>query len=586
MRVLLLGATGFVGAAVLARLRMRGIAVRALNRARAPRPLDGVEWVRGDLRTMTDAAQWGPLLAGCAAVINCAGVFADSARDSTSLVHVEAPIALYRACEEAGVKRVILLSAIGVDDRLTGFARTKKDGESVLSASKLEWVILRPSIILGTGASGGSALLRALAALPVLPVEQGQGEIQPVQLDDVVDTITLYLGRDVETRTVQEVVGPRRYTLAEIVPRVRAWLGWRPAKRVTVPAWLMALVYAGGGVANLLGWRTPVSLTGRREMQRGATGKTENQLGALSRPARSVEDAFASHAATYQDRLAAKLYLLAPAVFIVTILFWVGTGITSIGPGYGIGVRLLEAGGVGALSRPSVVAGGLADICIGLGIAWRPTTRPRTLRGDRDIAVLLCSRHHAFAPALARSDWTNAQDLAASRIQHCRACAAGQTMTAYLLLKYIHVIGACVLLGTGAGIAFFMLFAHMTQRASMIAPVARIVVVADFVFTTTAVIVQPITGFLLMQQVGYPIAEGWIHTSLLLYVLTGVFWLPVVWFQMKMRDLAIIAVERNEPLPERYFTLAGKWVFCGFPAFASVMAILWLMIARPSFSLF
>jgi len=159
-------------------------------------------------------------------------------------------------------------------------------------------------------------------------------------------------------------------------------------------------------------------------------------------------------------------------------------------------------------------------------------------------------------------------------------------MTAYLFLKFLHVVGACVLLGTGAGIAFFMLFAHMTQKAHIIAPIARIVVVADFVFTTTAVIVQPITGYLLAQEVGYSLTEGWLLTSILLYIWTGVFWIPVVWIQIKMRDLAAIAVERNEPLSERYYNLAGRWVFCGFPAFGAVMAILWLMIARPSFSLF
>jgi uncharacterized membrane protein len=158
-------------------------------------------------------------------------------------------------------------------------------------------------------------------------------------------------------------------------------------------------------------------------------------------------------------------------------------------------------------------------------------------------------------------------------------------MTTYLVLKYLHVLGACVLLGTGAGIAFFMLLAHMTGKANIIAPVARIVVIADFAFTTTAVIIQPITGYLLTREVGYALTEGWVITSLLLYVWIGVFWLPVVWIQMRMRDLAAIAVERNEPLTEEYQNLAGRWVFCGFPAFGGIMAILWLMIARPSFSL-
>ena len=130
----------------------------------------------------------------------------------------------------------------------------------------------------------------------------------------------------------------------------------------------------------------------------------------------------------------------------------------------------------------------------------------------------------------------------------------------YFVLKYLHVIGAAVLLGTGAGIAFFMLLAHRTGNAATIAAVARIVVIADFLFTATAVIAQPVTGIALAWHTGYSLWEGWIVLSILLYIVTGLFWLPVVWMQMRMRDMARQAVAAGSELPDRY------WHFLTLPA--------------------
>ncbi len=149
------------------------------------------------------------------------------------------------------------------------------------------------------------------------------------------------------------------------------------------------------------------------------------------------------------------------------------------------------------------------------------------------------------------------------------------------LLRWLHIIGATVLFGTGAGIAFFMLMAQRTGRAELVAHVADTVVIADTIFTATAVIVQPITGVLLAQAVGWPLSEGWIVLSLLLYVVTGLFWLPVVWIQIRIRNLARQAAADNAPLPAEEKRLFRIWFACGFPAFAAVLAILWLMVRRP-----
>jgi uncharacterized membrane protein len=154
-------------------------------------------------------------------------------------------------------------------------------------------------------------------------------------------------------------------------------------------------------------------------------------------------------------------------------------------------------------------------------------------------------------------------------------------MSWLFILKFAHIVGAAVLLGTGAGIAFFMLLAHRSGDARVIAGVARIVVIADFLFTASAVLLQPITGVLLAQAAGYSLGEGWIVLSILLYLMTGAFWLPVVWMQMRMRRRAEAAVGNNEPLPADYHRFFRWWFAFGFPAFAAVLAIFWLMIAKP-----
>ena len=152
-----------------------------------------------------------------------------------------------------------------------------------------------------------------------------------------------------------------------------------------------------------------------------------------------------------------------------------------------------------------------------------------------------------------------------------------------LILRWLHVIGATVLFGTGAGIAFFMLMAHLSGRAAIIAHTAGVVVIADMIFTATAAIAQPITGYLLAQEIGWPLDQGWIVLSIGLYLFVGACWLPVVWIQARMRDLARAAVADETELPATYHRLFRIWFALGIPAFAAMLAILWLMLARPDF---
>jgi uncharacterized membrane protein len=141
------------------------------------------------------------------------------------------------------------------------------------------------------------------------------------------------------------------------------------------------------------------------------------------------------------------------------------------------------------------------------------------------------------------------------------------------ILRFLHVIGATVLLGTGAGIAFFMVISNGTRDPRLIAHVAGIVVLADTVFTATAAVVQPVTGYLLAREVGWPVLSGWV----------GLFWLPVVGMQIRLRNIACLATAEGKPLPPAYHRLYRWWFAFGFPAFAAVLGIVWLMLTKPSF---
>lgn len=156
-------------------------------------------------------------------------------------------------------------------------------------------------------------------------------------------------------------------------------------------------------------------------------------------------------------------------------------------------------------------------------------------------------------------------------------------MSAYALLKLLHILSAAVLLGTGAGIAFFMLAAHRTGRPETIAATARMVVLADFLFTAPAVVAQPLSGLGLILVQGYRLTEPWLLAVYALYLLIGACWLPVVAIQMRLAKLADAAVATGRPLPEAYHRLFRLWFRLGWPAFGGVLVIYALMVARPQF---
>ncbi len=155
-------------------------------------------------------------------------------------------------------------------------------------------------------------------------------------------------------------------------------------------------------------------------------------------------------------------------------------------------------------------------------------------------------------------------------------------MNTYFALKTIHILSATVLFGTGLGTAFHMWLAHLTRDPRVIAAAARSTVRADFLFTAPAVIVQPVTGVLLIWHAGFDPHESWLVAVYALYMLTGACWLPVVWLQIRARDLAAAAVAAGQPLPPAYQRCMRAWFALGWPAFGAVLLIFWLMTSKPA----
>lgn len=370
MRILVIGATGLIGASVAIRLAERGHDVVRLSRATGPGG-------RGlDMATALSPGHWFAVLDAIEAVVNCAGVLQDSPREDARKVHAEGAAALFRACEEKGIRRVIHFSAIGVDRaQPSGFSETKRAGEDALMATSLDWVILRPSVVLGGPVFGASALIRGLAALPVLPSMPGTGLLQVVRLEDVAETVAFFVEPSAPAQVALELAGPEALEMDAIVARYRAWLGWRPARRMVLPGWFAALLYRLGDLAARLGWRPPVRSNARKEMTRGAVGDPAEWQRLTGISPTPLGAALAADPARVQEKWFAGLYLLKPLMLVVLAAFWLATAIISITIGYGRGVDLLLVAGLGALSAPLVIAGALADAVIGLLIAFRRSAR-------------------------------------------------------------------------------------------------------------------------------------------------------------------------------------------------------------------
>jgi len=352
-----------------------------------------------DVARARDPADWLRYLGGIDAVVNCAGVLQDSPRDSTAGVQ-GGVTALFHACEHAGVRRVVHVSALGVDRHsATAFARSKLATDEALMACDLDWVILRPSVVIGRAAYGGSALLRGLAAMPILPLVSDTAELQIVHLDDLVESVVFFLAPEAPARRVIEIVGPRCWSFEAVIRLFRHWLRLAPARNVALPRLVSLALFRLGDALSLLGWRPPVRTTARLEIAQGSTGDASEWTRITGIKPRDLATALIAEPASVQERWFARLYFLKPVVIATLSLFWIVTGLIALGRGYQSGEELMQEAGLGALAGPAVVAAAILDIAIGAAIAIRALAAP-ALYAALSVSVLYAFAATVLLPRL------------------------------------------------------------------------------------------------------------------------------------------------------------------------------------------
>jgi uncharacterized protein YbjT (DUF2867 family) len=380
MRVLVLGAYGLIGFELVRALRRAGHEVVGLGRDATQRnrlPPD-VQWQAADMSQLLQPAQWAAILRDIDVVVNAAGALQDSSRDALELIHHTSVAAMMQACEASGVRRVVQISAPGATaDTPTEFMRSKFRGDEALRRSKLEWVLLRPGLVLAANAYGGSALLRMSAALPFAQIDVlPDAQIQTTHIDDVCALTCLAVSGDIASGSDIDVLEPTPHPLTAVTGALRAWMGWPvPRMRFAIPDWALGIVSTSADALAYLGWRSPLRSTAIRSLQQGVVGDATLATRLLGRAPYSLSETLALIPATLQERWFARLYLLMPLMLATLALFWIVSGV--------IGLVSLDAAAKTVTSdvvsssaaRGLVVACSFLDIALGLAVLFRAFAR-------------------------------------------------------------------------------------------------------------------------------------------------------------------------------------------------------------------
>ena len=378
MKVLLLGAYGFIGRDVARTLTRSGFEVKGLGRSArtARRLVPDIQWASADIATRLQPEDWFPFLSDIDAVVNASGVLQDGARDRVSATQADAIQALIKACETRGVPRFVQISAPDARiDATTAFLRTKGSADAALRSSALTWVILRPGLVIGANARGGSAFLRALAAFPaVQPMVLAGQKVQTVALREVADAVRDVLLDRVPAGRTYDLVEPAAGTLAEVVLRLRGFMGVaEPRALIHLPVVAGTVIARLGDLAGWLGWRPPLRTTALRVLAEGVTGDPSAWRDAGGRTPASLADTLNTLSATAQDRLFARVMLVFPLLVVMLAGFWVMSGVIGFWR-WPEAAAVLDGVMPPALARISVWTGAAIDVAIGLGVLWRPTT--------------------------------------------------------------------------------------------------------------------------------------------------------------------------------------------------------------------
>lgn len=378
MRILVLGAYGLIGLAIARSLAAAGHSVTGLGRSPSigPRLAPHLRWVAGDMARLQSAGDWKPFLANIDVVVNAAGALQDGLRDDLERVHHGAIAALALACAEAKV-RLVQISAPGAKiDSDTIFMRSKARGDEAIKRSGSDWVILRPGLVIGRDAYGGSALLRATAAFPgVLPIALGDKRIQAVALTDVAQVVREAVEGTIPARVDVDVVEDQPHTLREIAGGLRAWMGVGAGPALSTPRWAICAAAKISDALGHLGWRSPLRSTAIRALEGEVLGDPGPLRAIRGTSLQAFDRLLGEIPASTQERWFARAYLLMPAMVATLSAFWLASGIVGL-LDVDRAARAIPSDAVPAGLAPLlVIVGALIDVALGIAILVRPVAR-------------------------------------------------------------------------------------------------------------------------------------------------------------------------------------------------------------------
>ena len=329
MRILITGASGFIGSHIVTTLLAAQHEVIACvrNPEYIHQRFPAIKTVNIDFMTVRDPQDWLRYLHNIDVVINAVGIINESHQQSFKALHTDGPVTLFRACELAGVKKVIQISALGADDTaFSTYHLSKKAADDMLSQCSLDWTILQPSIVIGPGAKS-SSLFKAIAALPIIPlIGGGKQLIQPVSIDD----LTALIHKIIESRALNHqrvpVVGAEPVAFKLLIDRFCAWLGFRSLFYINIPYPIMLFI---ARITSIFTSNSPINSDSIRMLKQENTGDSTMFIDAMQRQPLSLDDTLALQIPDQADRWHARLYFLIPLLRIAIGLLWIITGLLS-----------------------------------------------------------------------------------------------------------------------------------------------------------------------------------------------------------------------------------------------------------------